>query len=642
MSRCKPRHLGILAIIVLVTALAYWPGLHGPYLLDDIGNLSPLKRWLDDQLGWRGVVFDNRSGLLGRPVSMATFMLDAVRTGNMQSFTFKPTNLIIHLLCGLSLWGLLRRLLPRDPATRRYTEAVALFLTALWLLAPLQLSTVLYTVQRMAQLAALFVLLTLLVYMVARERLARNELNGHLLLWLAVPAITAVAALSKENGVLALPMAMALELTLFRPSDGSARPLSVKLFFALSVLLPALLAAIWLGVHPSFITDGYMLRDFTLRERLLTEPRILWSYVQTLLFPVGRNMGIYHDNYPISSSIIQPWSTLTAMLGWILVCAAAWLLRRRMPMFSAGVAMFLVGHSMESSFIALEPYFEHRNYLPSVGVWLALAGLFAGTLAIVGPLRPQATRSIALLASLLPLLYAFGTWVHAGAWSSDDLFYAMQERYNPTSPRLQSDLTVRAMLRGQLEEALEHISIGESHSPNSELATATLWRILAYCETGHAPPDALYAELGSRAHGPISNFAMNAWELLASRVERGCPGLKLSKLTDMGQAWLRQSPLAAGMQNSWRTKYNLARMLAADGHLAEAEHVNYQAWMESGFNNGIGVFQFQISASLGHVDVCRVVLKHLELAAGGNDYRLNQAVDTFRQALREGQIRPST
>jgi hypothetical protein len=631
--------VGLPLLVCCITALLYWPGLHGPFLLDDIPNLEPLKRWMDGELDWYGVVFDNRSGPLGRPLSMATFLLNAMLAGHMDSFAFKPTNLLVHLLCGLVIWQLLRQLLKRDGNTFENAEWLALLVATLWLWLPLQVSTVLYVIQRMAQLAALFMLLALWVYAIGRRRIVEGRRSGWVFIWLGVPLLTLLAALSKENGILALQLALVLELTLYAPASGEKRPRTITLFFAITVVLPAMLALAWLAWNPGYILNGYSLRDFTLKERLLTEPRILWSYVQTLLFPIGRDMGIYHDNYPVSTGLFHPWTTLPAMLAWFAVAVAGWRLRKRAPLFSAGIGFFLVGHAIESGIIALELYFEHRNYLPSVGLLMAIAGGLSALLRN----RPTSTAAFRhtgiVLLGLFPVLYAAGTWAHVSGWSSDRLFYAMQESYNPESPRLESNLAARAMTAGDLKDALRHISIGERYSPSTERITATIWRFLAYCATKSTPPASLYAEFESNAHGAISNFAMLGWEQLAGRIEHGCPELDLARLAQYGQVWLAQDPETPRLQNQWRTRYNLARIQAASGDLVTAEATDHQAWKDSAYNNGVGVLLFQLNASLGRPEVCRKILMRLEKAAHGGDYRLNKAVMAFRAALDAGVIK---
>ena len=60
--------------MALLTALAYLPGLGGPFLFDDPPNLiTPFSAWLDGDIGWREIIFGNGSGLFGRPLSMLSF-----------------------------------------------------------------------------------------------------------------------------------------------------------------------------------------------------------------------------------------------------------------------------------------------------------------------------------------------------------------------------------------------------------------------------------------------------------------------------------------------------------------------------------------------------------------------------------------
>lgn len=635
-SRILFRPAVFLLLVVALTVLIYWPGLHGPFLLDDIPNLKPLHRWLEGQLTWQGVVLDNRSGPLGRPVSMLTFVLDVWRTGNMNTFTFKPTNLVVHLLCGISLFFLARQLFAREPRTARHAGWLALAVATAWLWQPLNVSTVLYIIQRMAQLSALFMLLALLAYMLARQRIEDGRRGGYALLWIGVPLLTIVGALSKENALLAPFLAAVLEYTLFAARP---RPRAVTAFFVLGVWLPGAVIAVWLALHPEYVLGGYGLRHFTFLERILTEPRILWSYVQTMFVPVGPNMSLFHDNYPISTSLWQPWTTLSAILAWVALALAALVLRKRQPLFAAGVGLFLVGHAMESSIFALELYFEHRNYFPGIGMLLAVAGLLVMLFDRL-PRRNTLFRPVcvALLVAIL-LVYAGATHVRARSWSSSQSFYAVQAHYNHTSPRLQSNLVGRALTAGNLAAALKHIAIGERYAAPSEALTATLWRFIAYCEVSAIPPQALYREFAARNHGQITNYAMVGWEVLANRIESGCPTVDRARLVTLAEAWLANSPLPDSSMNMWRTRYNLARVVAVGGNLQKAADMAYRAWVDGDYNNGIGVLVFQLNASLGHLAVCREVLSHLERATGGANLRLNKAVATFKQALADGDIR---
>ncbi|UPG95684.1 hypothetical protein [Luteibacter aegosomatissinici] len=620
---------------LLLTVAIYASGLHGPFLLDDIGNLEPLKRWTDGQLGWQGVVYGNRSGPGGRPLSMLTFLVNAWFDRSLDTFAFKATNLGIHLGCGLLAFVLARLIVLKTGIERSTANWLAAFIAVAWLWLPIQASTVLYIIQRMAQLAVLLVFATLIVFMIARPRIESGSRLAMAALWLAVPALTLLAGAAKETGVLAAPLAAALEYILF---TRSTRPAQVRLFFALTVILPLLLGAAFVVMRPDWITGGYAARDFDLPQRLMTEPRILWSYLQASFFPIGARMGLFHDNFPISTSLWTPASTAIALLGWMAALACAWLLRRRAPLFTLGVAGFLISHSIEGGPIGLELYFDHRNYGASFFALLAVIGLIrlaVGTSAI----KPRVRRALSACAVGCVAIYGLGAWNQAQGWSDETTFYAVQYGYNPTSARLLSNLTGRAMMAHDLDGALHFINEGERNSPPTERATSTIWRLLAYCEVNsESAPDTLYQEFAQRANGRISNYAMTGWELLATRISQGCSAVDAARIAATASAWLAETPQPGNAQAVWRTRYNTGHMLADLNRIEEARAMVRQAWRDSEHNNGIGVLLFQLDASLGDVAGCQEVLTALEKSEGGPDHRLDEAIHTFRRALQNGEI----
>ena len=193
--------IGLGLLVMLVCVWFYWPGTSGPSLLDDGVNLRPLDNLEDNREFLVDVVQSNYSGPLGRPLSMLVFSLEKLYIDAGVSGT-KRFNLAVHLLMGLLVWAFSRdvlRYLQYQQAAR-----LALLVAALWILAPLFVSTVLYTIQRMAQLSALLSLLAVWAYLRARIS-AGNSCWGWGLLSLG--ALLA-APFAKENGLLALPLIM--------------------------------------------------------------------------------------------------------------------------------------------------------------------------------------------------------------------------------------------------------------------------------------------------------------------------------------------------------------------------------------------------------------------------------------------------
>lgn len=618
------------ALLILAGALAFVPGVYGNFQLDDVENLAPVQRLLAGDVTASYAVFSNRSGLLGRPVAMASFAANALVTG-LNVAPFRLVNIALHAICGVLAWRLTERVLRADPGLAAARPWLAPLIGVAWVLLPIHVSTVLYVVQRMAILAALFTLLALLAFLAGRERVASGRRGGALLLFVAFPACTALAALSKENGLLAPLYALALELGCF--GYAGLRLRGIRAFHLLFLGIPALLVLAGFALHPEVVTAGYANRDFSLAERVLTEPRVLWDYVRGILLPVGSTLGVVQDDYPLSRALLAPPTTVVAIAAWIVVAVLALHQAGRRPALSAGILLFLAGHAMESSVWPLEIRFDHRNYLPALGVLLATAGA-AGTL--LQRALPRRTRGFALAGyGLLVCLlgaYAFATGARAALWADEDALYRQMAQARPDSPRLQSILAARAMESGDLAGALKFIDSAERLKPGEMLAPAT-WRVLAYCVTRTPVPPALVARIGEVDPGRLSLPAMKAIGLLASRAEPGdCPALDRAALADALAAVLVRTPAPATDHGVWRTRYYQARLLAAESRWDRAIAVAQQAWRDSAYNSGVGVLLFQLHATVDDKAACRAVLERLRQGADPRDLALARALVEF-QAL---------
>ncbi len=377
----------LLSLLFLLTAVIYFPGLAGPFLFDDGPALSsnPYLRIDGTQFEqWRAAIFSSASGPLQRPLAMWSFAVNQVAAGELATWPVKLVNLLVHLCCGGLVYVFAKMVMARGAPDMRDQshQHVALLATALWLLAPLHVSTVLYAVQRMAQFAALFSLLGLCLFMYRRAQWAeRGASAGDLLatgLWLLL--LVFLAAFSKENGLLLLWLLPVLEVTLFRGRWAGSDNKLVLWLGSLGVVLPLMLLLIATLMVPELITDRYAGREFTLQERLLTQLRLLWQYIDWLLLPDISTMGFQHDDIALSSSWYQPWTTLFSGIAWMAMGVLAWVLRRRLPLLGFALLFYWVGHAMESSVWPLEMVYEHRSYLPSVGLYILVAALLCGVL----------------------------------------------------------------------------------------------------------------------------------------------------------------------------------------------------------------------------------------------------------------------
>lgn len=433
-----PRVHWLLAGLVLLAAVAaYFSGLSGPLLFDDKPNLTSnqLLHIDGDSLdGWRVASFSSGAGPLKRPLSMLTFAANYVASEGFTPLALKGTNLAIHLVIASLIYALvsnLARAPALSPGTPQRIRWMALAAAAVWLLHPLHVSTVLYAVQRMAQLSALFVVLGLLVYTHYRQQwVARSARSGDMLaagLWLLL--LTGLASYSKENGILLPWLLVVVEVSFYRGQWGGRQNRWLARAAWLALLAPPTLAAVVFVLQPDFFHGSYRRRPFDLEQRLLTQGRVLWHYMGWLVLPDIRSMGFQHDDIAISRGLWQPATTLLAWVCWAAVLLFSTLYRQRLPLVFFAVLFFLVAHTMESSVFALEMVYEHRNYLPGIGICIMLGA------AISNPdlWRDKLDFRFALgavLAVLVTLLF-----VRSYTWSDPLLMSRTNVENHPDSPR---------------------------------------------------------------------------------------------------------------------------------------------------------------------------------------------------------------
>lgn len=444
--------LAIVAVplVLLLAAWIYWPGQAGPSLLDDRTSVLVINDLrANPELVWDYVSGD-RSGPLGRPVSMASFALEKLFLGNSLAIS-KLVSITIHLLNG-SLVICLFWLLFRHIEVRGY-RWLALALGAAWLLSPLHVSTVLYVVQRMAMLASTFMLLASIFYVLWRKRLQQGEFSVPMLCLVFLSLLMGVFA--KENAILVLPILLLMEAFWFQfvGAEGRKIPWLQRTTLALIVLGGVgLLIALWINYDS--LAAAFDLRDFTLEERLLTQSRVLWHYLGQLIYPDVVVMGLYHDDVVASRSLDNPISTGYAVAGWLVVLVFSLVLLRWRygRLLALGVAWFLVGHSIESTVFALELYFEHRNYFPAIGLFLFLGAVFA----VLVRRWPEIGSPLLVYLGCYALWLAILTGSQVQVWSSHPLLILSHVNAHPDSFRANADMAVQMANNGEFTAAQKY------------------------------------------------------------------------------------------------------------------------------------------------------------------------------------------
>ncbi len=563
---------GVILLMLVLSAVVvwiYWPGVTGPELLDDRSSVMVIKDLKERPELALDYIFGDSSGLLGRSISMTTFVAERVYLDGSVA-TSKAINILLHLVNGgLVMW--LLWLLFRHLAAPGY-RYLAVALGAIWLLHPLWVSTVLYMVQRMAMLSTFFMLLTLISYIGWRRALGR--VRGVTACWrfLPVPLFLLLGLLSKENAIVVVPTVLLLEVWWFECRDTAGRPIrwlkrtSYGLIVSGGAGLLSFLVLRW-----GWLADRFHRRPFTLEERLLTESRILWDYVGQWINPQVQRMGIYHDDILLSLSLTEPITTTWSIAAWAaLLLACGVLLRWRGGRWLVlGVAWFLVGHSVESTVLSLELYYEHRNYYPAIGLLIVLGVLYT----LLVKRLPEPAAPLLVCVGLCALLLAGQTASQAQIWSHRSLLSIHHASAHPHSSRANIDMAVELAQHGALAAAhrysLAAFKASSGGAGRTELVGDYQVRDLALnCIARQPPTQQQIDNLGvEQPQRPLSS-ASTLLSLVRLLQESRCPEFDRIGLADrLAQIYLGADPRGRA---SAKIYFDLAVLENALGRYDEA------------------------------------------------------------------------
>ncbi|WP_394003919.1 hypothetical protein ACF3M1_03330 [Luteimonas sp. WGS1318] len=362
--------------MLLLPFAVFVPGLGGGFLFDDYPNLVSDPHWRLTALtldGLREALGNGFSGFGGRPLALLSFALDHLRAGPDPA-ALKLTNIALHALNTVLVFLLVRTLVElipdREGATVTRDALFAAAVAAVWSIHPLQVSTVLYIVQRMEIGATTGILLACLAYLQGRRRQIDGQRSWT---WFTGAVLATLAGLGfKESAILAPVFIAAIEVCVLRFAGPARLSRWLKLLFTAAAITGCLAFAF--VVVPHFSAPGrYAFREFDLQQRLLTQGPVLVHYLSQILLPIPDRLVFYYDNFPLSRGLLTPALTLAAWTILAALAALALFCRTRYPLASLGVAWFFVGHLLTSNVVPLEIAFEHRNYLALMGVLLIVA-----------------------------------------------------------------------------------------------------------------------------------------------------------------------------------------------------------------------------------------------------------------------------
>lgn len=418
-----------LALLLLATVVAYGGIQNNSFHFDDWPNILDNTSVHMKEFGVSALLEAARGSFLSfRPIPSVTFAIDWWRGGGAPA-PFLVSNLIIHCINAGLVFGLLLQIISAQDKPVSAQAVLACALAALWWAAqPIHVQAVSYIVQRMTELAALFSLLAVWFWLKARSK------GGAAPLWMTLSLLSlALAALSKESAWITPLLLVIGEYLVLRNHGAFVRGVRDWIVAALLGAGAALLVADLLldGPISHWALQGYERRDFTLMERLLTQPKVVLFHFSQVFWPAPDRFSLEHDVTIVRSvTDLQFWLPALILLLW---CGAAtWLATRPGRRIVAFFMLWMpVTLAIESSFIPLELVFEHRMYLPTVGL--------AGLLAIALERATRARKSFALisiaLVTIATLHALWSTSQRIPQWRTEASLYEQATRLAPKSAR---------------------------------------------------------------------------------------------------------------------------------------------------------------------------------------------------------------
>ncbi len=489
-------------LIVILISICYANTLVQEWHFDDYPNI------VDDQnIHWEDISLDTviktitndayGSARFTRPLPRISFGLNYYLSG-LHTFSYHLTNILIHIITasfaylvfihflevlavkGKSNWN--KEILWQD---------IALLGAVLWAIHPLQTQAVTFIVQRMATMAAMFYIMSMFCYMKAR---AGNRKKSQIVFFYLVSFVLWICAIaSKENAVL-LPMSLVLYEVIFFGINRK-KIVSVALMIGVLIIVSFIFLSITrertatspiniVSLLAERILTPYDARPFTLTERLLTESRILLYYLFLVICPVSDYFSMESD-IQISTNVFNPPTTLLSILIIVTMVVFSTVFCKKYRLLSFAILFFFVNHLVESSVIGLELYFEHRNYLPSMFIYLYISYFMMWGIHYYAVHRRRLMKSLVIFfVTMILISEGNATFLRNDNWRSEESLCLDNIEKAPNNIRPRISLASYYIRKNRLDEAQDLLEESERIVDSGTVPIQKNWLGMLYHNYG--------------------------------------------------------------------------------------------------------------------------------------------------------------
>ncbi len=428
-----PVWLGIV-ILLLVGLVAYWNSFDAPLVFDDFLTIQR------NEAVRFGDAFS--PGALGnRSLLYVTFAANYALHGQ-QVWGYHLVNFVLHLLNGLLILFLALHIFRRLSLDEGKAAIFSVLAAAFFIAHPVQTESVTYISSRSELLSTFFYLLAFLLFVKMPER------RIGFLLSLPV-AILMYAGLQSKETVLSLPGTL-LAYDFLILSGSKFRPVIRRWKFYVTFLVGGS-AAIYYFLTGPLRNTVFTAGSLSPWHYLLTQSRVIVRYMQIVFLPEGLHLD--YDFRPSISPFEPAVLASTAMIFATL--GLAWYLRRRSPVGSFSIVWFFVTLAPTSSFVPIvDVIFEHRLYLPMVGLCLSFPFLVAAAIGSF-PARWSLRLKPVPIGVTIIMALTIGTILRNEVWRDERRLWADVISKSPGKVRAHNALAMAHFERGEYEKGLE-------------------------------------------------------------------------------------------------------------------------------------------------------------------------------------------
>lgn len=474
-----------LLVLLALTVAAYGNTFHVPFQFDDEFHIAgnplvrePYKLLLPSKAKEEAVTLDMRAQMRTRILAYLSFALNYDINGASTS-GYHMVNLLIHLSNALLLYLLVLWLIAAtNDQERAVAHWIAIASATLFALHPIQTQAVTYISQRFASMSTMLYICSVALYV-------RHRASGALW-WLPVSMALALGAMHTKEVTFTLPFALVLVEITFPVGSPKQRIIRLAPYLALLPIIPAYILMQSSGLDAATSTPTSIPRW----TYFLTSIRVLTTYIRMLALPYGQSVD--HD-YALSESPLESGVLLSAALLVMLLAAAMMLYRRasksddgqalsaRLNLLAAfGVLWFFTTISVENSFIALDHViYEHRLYLPSVGIFIAAVTIIAQHLIYIESRGMKtAFKAAGIVAIALAIALSAATYARNEAWRDPLTLWRDAAAKAPHKVRPMLNLGAILSEKGEHEEAMRLVLEAVRLEPGSWSAHFNLGSVL--------------------------------------------------------------------------------------------------------------------------------------------------------------------